>query len=95
VLGDRGIAGIRRGGAERRAARVERDAVDAALRLVEGLSDAGDLLLGDDVGRDAGLERGEARVVRLLERLEGAGELVEGCRHLGGLGLGGLEDGHL
>ena len=89
--GSRGLGAAR----ERRAARVERDAVEPALGLVERAVDAGELLLGDDVGREPRLDLGEARVVGVLEGLEGAGELVEGGGHLGGLGLGSLEGSHV
>lgn len=93
MLGDGGIARVRGGGAERGTARVERHAVDAPMRLVDGLIDAGELLLADDVGREPRLDLGEPRVVRLLVRLDDAGVLVEGGR-LGGFGLGGLERSH-
>jgi hypothetical protein len=98
VLGDGGIAGVGRGAGERRAARVEADAVEPALVLVERVADAGELLLGDGVAGEPGLDLRQARLVRLLEGLEGAGELLEGARRLlagrGGFDLGGNTHGH-
>ena len=93
VLGDRGIAGFR--GGERRPTGVERDAVDPALGLVERVADAGELLLGEGIGREPRLDLREARFVGVLEGREGAGELVIGGGHLGGLGLGSLEGSHV
>ena len=46
--------------------------------LVDRAVDAVDLVGGDDVGRHALLELGEALVVAVLEGLEGAHEAVEG-----------------
>jgi hypothetical protein len=78
-------------GGEARPARLQRQAVEAREPLVERPVDPGELLLGDDVG-GAPLDLGEAGIVRLLEGLEDAHDLVMGHLRLvrqDGLGLGG------
>jgi hypothetical protein len=64
-------------------ARLDLDAVEPALGLVERVADAVDLLLQHDVAAHAALERPETLVVGVLEVLEGAGEVVESGRDIG------------
>jgi hypothetical protein len=78
----RGTGGGPLAAAEQGPAGLEDELVDAALGVVDGLVDAGDLLVEEDVARDAPLDGVEALVIGLAERLEGAHEVLEGGRDL-------------
>jgi hypothetical protein len=71
-------AGAHDAAAQRRPHRFQRQLVDDAPVVVERAVDAIELLLEQRVGGAAPLQRIEPLVVRLLERLEGAHEVLEG-----------------
>ncbi len=74
--------------AERRAGAFEAEAVETALGIVEGGVDAGELLVRHHVASEPGLDLGQAGIVGVLERLEGAGKIVEGRGDIVGHGFG-------
>ena len=78
VLERRGRAEGR--GPELRPRRFQRELIDDGLVLVDRIVDAVELLDGEHVGRQALLDLADALIVRRLERLEGAHEVVEGDR---------------
>jgi hypothetical protein len=71
-----------------RAGAIEGEAVETALGVVESGVDAGELLVRHHVAREPGLDLGQARVVGVLERLEGTGEIIEGRGDIVGHGFG-------
>src|SRR5262249_54042357 len=70
--------------AERGTRGLECQLIDAAAVLIERAVDAAELLLDQRIGAGAPPELAPALVVRLLERLEGAHEVLEGLAHVGG-----------
>ena len=72
----------------RRAGTVEAQTVEAALGIVEGGVDAGELLVRHHIAREPGLDLGQARVVGVLERLEGTGEILKRRGDIIGHGFG-------
>ncbi len=78
------VAGARIG--ERGAGALQADPVEPGAGRVEGGVDAGELLLGHDIGAEAPFDLAQTVVVRFLEGLEGGGKVIDGRADRAGLG---------
>ena len=84
MFGLRRIARRVAGGCQRRPRAVEGETIETLFRVVEGGIDADELFFRHHIAGQPRLDLAKARVVGILEGLEGAGEILERAGHVVG-----------